>query len=254
MQLQSFGFSDAGKIRDNNEDSYLCNEKEDLFLVADGMGGHVSGEIASRLAVENIEEFVVRSRAEDIEWPVKQRDALSPEQNRLLAAAVFAHRRILDATKKDPSLNGMGTTLSGGTIEGERFAVVNVGDSRIYRVRDGEIRQITKDHSLVGEQERNGMITHDQAREDPRRHILTSALGLMRKKPKIDVFRPRIKPKDLYLICSDGLYNMLEDSKILEIIISIKDESLYKMGLSLALEANLAGGRDNITVVLLSFK
>ena len=253
MHFKSFGFSDVGKVRKRNEDNYLCNEDDKLFLIADGMGGQVSGEMASRIAIESIEEFVVKSRQKTIPWPIKVRDALTLEQNRLVAAAVYGNKRIKQAVMKNPALRGMGTTLIGGTIENNNFAIVNVGDSRLYRIRNGEITQITEDHSIVAEQKRNGIISEEEAKIHPQKHVLTSALGHINKNPTIDTFLANIKENDLYLICSDGLYNMLEDNEILEIVKSIEDGSLYKMGLSLVLKANLSGGLDNITVILLSF-
>ena len=253
MPFKSFGFSDQGRTRDHNEDSYLCNDEERLFLVADGMGGHASGETASQLAVSSVEKFVIKSRSQEIEWPIKYNDNLSEEQNRLLAAVTLANRHILEHAQQDDSMKGMGTTLTGLTIEEDYLAIVNVGDSRLYRVRNDEIKQITQDHSFVGEQERKGLLTKEEARQHPKRHILTSALGDLKQQPKIDLYRHEIIRKDLYLLCSDGLYNMLEDVEIFTIITSIRDRSLYKIGLSLVLKANLAGGLDNITVVLLSF-
>jgi protein phosphatase len=218
------------------------------------MGGRVSGETASKLAVDSVEEFIINSRIKrDIEWPIEYREDLGSEQNRLLAAVFFGNRRIRDLSKQNPSMKGMGTTLIGGLIDGDNFIVVNVGDSRLYRVRNKIIEQLSKDHSLVGEQERKGALTKEEARLHPQKHILTSALGHLNRSSKIDIFLAEIMAKDLYLFCSDGLYNMIDDDKILEIINSIKDRSLYKIGLSLVLQANLAGGLDNITVVLLSF-
>jgi serine/threonine protein phosphatase PrpC len=252
MDFKSFGFSDAGRSRHQNEDSYLCNEKEGLFLVADGMGGHVAGEEASQLAIQSVEEFVSRSRSGKIRWSANSRKDLTPEQACLLAGIVFANRRILKRGKGNPALEGMATTLVGALTEDHHLSVVNVGDSRLYRIRDGKIVQLTQDHSLVGEQERQGILTEDEARKHPQRHILTSALGISTK-PKIDVFRTEIMPQDLFLLCSDGLHTMLDDNAILKIISAIEDKSLYKIGLSLVLKANLAGGTDNITVVLLGF-
>jgi protein phosphatase len=254
MESNSFGFSDLGRTHDHNEDSFLCNKDEKLFLVADGMGGHVSGETASKLAIDSVEEFIINSRTKrDLEWPIEYREDLSLEQNRLLAATFFGNRRIREISKRDPSMKGMGTTLIGGVIDGDNLAVVNVGDSRLYRVRNKIIEQLTKDHTVVGEQEREGVLTKQEARRHPQKHILTSALGHLNSSSKIDIFITGIMPKDIYLICSDGLYTMIDDDKILEIINSIKDRSLYKIGLSLVLQANLAGGLDNITVILLSF-
>jgi serine/threonine protein phosphatase PrpC len=254
MQFTFFGTSDTGRHRRNNEDSYLCNPKEELFLVADGMGGQASGEIASKVAVESAEDFVLRSRTEDITWPIPYRKGLSLEQNRLLAAAAHANDRIRDLSKEKPSLKGMGTTLVGAIVEGNHLAIVNIGDSRLYRIRDEHIEQITQDHNLAWEQERMGLLTKEEACQHPQRHILTSALGIeLIENIKIDVSRVDIREKDLYLMCSDGLNDMLSDDEIVEEITSPESKSLEQMGLSLIQEANRSGGRDNITVVLLSF-
>jgi protein phosphatase len=253
MDFKSFGFSDPGKINKNNEDSFLCNNDEGLFLVADGMGGHASGEAASSLAVKTVNEFITTSRVNKIQWPVPSRENLSLETNRLLAGTYLGHLRIKEAGRSDPSMKGMGTTISGAVIDGENLAVVNVGDSRLYRIRGKEIKQITTDHSLAMEHAKSGIISEEEAGEHPLRHILTRALGHINSSSKIDIFKSEILRKDMFLICSDGLYNMINDDKILKIIESVQDKSLYKIGLSLVLEANLAGGMDNITVVLVSF-
>ncbi|MEW6666811.1 MAG: Stp1/IreP family PP2C-type Ser/Thr phosphatase [Thermodesulfobacteriota bacterium] len=251
MQIKSFGFSDVGRIRSHNEDSYLCNARQSLFIVADGIGGQASGEAASQTAVREVEEFVIRSRSQGSRWPTKARRDLTLEQHRLLAALTLANRRIYEAARATPEMKGMGTTLVAATLDGDHLAVVNVGDSRLYRVRGGQIQQLTQDHSFVEEQVRKGDLTREEARNHARKHVLTRALGV-REKVKADHFLVDLRPKDLFLLCSDGLYHMLEDSKILSLIESIEDGSLYKIGLSLVLQANLAGGLDNITVVLIS--
>jgi serine/threonine protein phosphatase PrpC len=253
MQLTSFGASDTGRNRKINEDSYLCNPKEKLFLVADGLGGQASGEIASKEAIKSIEEFVVMSRSEDITWPTYD-NKLSLEQNRLLAAVTQAHYKIKELANQNPLMGGMGTTLVGIIIEGDHLAVVNIGDSRLYMIRDGQIKQITQDHTLVGEQERMGLLTKEEASSHPQRHILTSAIGIGAIQDiKIDHFLIEILEKDLYLICSDGLSDMLSDEEILAKINPLENKSIEKIGLSLIQKANLAGGRDNITLILLSF-
>ena len=253
MDFKSFGFSDPGKINKNNEDIFLCNNNEGLFLVADGMGGHASGETASKIAVETINEFVIASRANDTAWPISYRKDLSKEANRLLAGVYLGNLGIKEAGEKDPSMKGMGTTISGAIIDGENLAAINVGDSRLYRIRDKVIKQVTIDHSLAMEHARNGIISEEEVGEHPLRHILTRALGHINASSKIDIFKSEIIKNDMYLICSDGLYNMVKEDKMLKIIESVQDKSLYKIGLSLVLEANLAGGTDNITVVLLFF-
>ena len=251
-KFKFFGFSDVGKVRKHNEDSYLCNEEARLFLVADGMGGHASGETASQMAISRVEEHMTRPRSREGRSGPGFRETLSPEQNRLLAATHYANQRIYELAGRTPSMKGMGTTIVGVVIDGNHLAVVNVGDTRLYRVRQGELEQITEDHTLVGEQQRMGILSREEARRHARRHILTSALGIY-ESPRIDVLRPEIAPSDLYIISSDGLHDMLEDHEIVGTITAVKDKSLYKIGISLILKANLAGGLDNITVVLLSF-
>jgi serine/threonine protein phosphatase PrpC len=254
MQFTFFGTSHTGYQREHNEDSYLCNPEETLFLVADGIGGLASGEIASKEAIKCMETFVVRSRSEDLTWPMPYRKDLTLEQNRLLAAATLAHRRINGLANQDPAMKGMGTTVVGVIIEGDRLALVNVGDSRLYRIRDGEIEQLTEDHSLVAEQERKGLLTKEEANRHPQKHILTSALGIGPiENITIDLSLLEIREKDLYLICSDGLTDMIGDKEILTTANVFESKSLKKIGLSLIQQANLAGGRDNITVILLSF-
>ncbi len=254
MRSTFFALSDTGRHRTNNEDSYLCNPKEQLFLVADGMGGQASGEIASKVAVSSVEEFIVRSRKEDITWPIPYRKDFSLEQNRLLAAAAHANDMIRNYSVENPSMKGMGTTLVGVTIEGDHLAIVNVGDSRLYRIRDQQIDQITHDHNLAWEQERMGLLTREEAWNHPQRHILTSALGIeVIENIRIDLASSEIQEKDLYLMCSDGLNDMLGDDEILKGIVSTGSKSLEHAAHSLIQDANRAGGRDNITVILLSF-
>jgi serine/threonine protein phosphatase PrpC len=253
MNYKSFGFSDPGKINKKNEDSFLCNNDEGLFLVADGMGGHASGEKASKLAIQAINEFVFKSRTEETKWPVPYKTDLSLELNRLMAGVFLANLHIRETGDSDSSMKGMGTTISGALVDGESLAIVNVGDSRAYRIRDKIIKQITIDHSLVMEHARSGIISEQEIGQHPLKHILTRALGHINTVSKIDTFISDIRPKDLYMLCTDGLYNMIDDDKIIKIIESVQDNSLYKIGLSLVLEANLSGGMDNITVVLIQF-
>ena len=197
MDFKYFGFSDMGQIHGHNEDSYLCNADQRLFLVADGMGGHSSGEMASRLAVISIEEFVIQSRAKTIKWPIEFRNDLSLEQNRLLNATIYGNQVIRNFGIKNPSMMGMGTTLVGAIIEEDQLAIVNVGDSRIYQIRNSTIRQITDDHTLAEEQEKGGIITKKQAEIHPYRHVLTLALGHIDNLSKIDISTIKINQKDL---------------------------------------------------------
>lgn len=254
MQFSFFGASDIGAHRKHNEDSYRCNPEERLFLVADGMGGQASGEVASKLAVQTTEEFIMRSRTENIAWPIDYRQELTPEQNRLLAAATYANNKIHDLSRQNPSMKGMGTTLVGALIKSDRLAILNIGDSRLYRVRGERIEQITQDHTIVAEQERRGLLSKEEACRHPQKHILMSALGIGAIEDiKVDVYLVKVLRGDLYLICSDGLNDMLSDEEILATIRSDNDQSLEKIGLSLIKRANLSGGYDNITVILVFF-
>ena len=253
MKYNSFGFTEQGEARSHNEDCFVRNHDLGLFLVADGMGGAPSGETASSLALRHVEEFFVQSQNKDVKWPITPRDDLTFGQNRLRAAVLLANKRIRSKARKDSSMKGMGTTLVGGLIEEDHLAAVNVGDSRLYCVRNNEITQITQDHSLVGEKKRRGMLTDEETRNHPQKHILTSALAAM-ERPKIDFYLPDILPEDLFIACSDGVHNVLADEEILAIVNSIDDRSLYKMGLSLVLKAKLAGGMDDMTVLILSFE
>lgn len=252
MKFTSFGFSEIGKSHAQNEDRYFRDEKEGLFLVADGMGGHVSGETASQFAVDCISDFVIRSRSQEMEWPALPQKDLTPEQRRLLAAVTLANRRITGLSSNSSVIKRMGTTLVGALVEGEHLAIVNVGDSRVYQIRAGQIAQITADHSFVGAQQQSGLLSREQARAHPQRNILTSALGLA-ENPQMDTYRSDVSPGDLYLLCSDGLHTALSDEEILALILSIPDQALFKIGLSLVLKANLAGGRDDTTVILVAF-
>jgi len=254
MQFTYYGISDRGLFRTKNEDCYLCNPEQKLFLVADGIGGHPGGEIASKITINTIEEFVTRSRSEDLTWPIPYRKELSLEQNRLLAAATSANQKIRGLALQNFSIEGMGTTLVGIIIEGNLLAVINIGDSRLYRIRDNHIEQITEDHTVARAMESMGLLTTEEASSNPQKHILTSALGIGQLATiKVDIFPVEIREKDLFLLCSDGLYDMLGDAELLEAVRSIRDESLEKAGISLIEKAKLAGGNDNITVILLLF-
>lgn len=253
MNFKVFGLSDKGNVRKNNQDSFLINESEQLFLVADGLGGRASGDVASKLAVENFEAFILESHDEKTKWPVKKKNSLSTEENRLLAAAIVSNHKIKSKGKKDPLMKGMGAALLGVKIDKDHLAVINIGDCRLYRVRDNNITRLTKDQTLVGVEERKGHITREEAENHPKKHLLSSALGHLRNNSKMGLFRTDIQDKDLFLLCTDGLYTMIDEKNILTIINNIREESLYKMGVTLTLKANLAGGTDNITVVLISF-
>jgi protein phosphatase len=221
--------TDTGRQRDANEDSYLAQPP--VFAVADGMGGAQAGEVASRLAAESFEAV--------------DRGDESPEAY-LRAIAKTANARIHRIAESDSSRSGMGTTLTAALVEGEEVGIAHVGDSRAYLFRDGELKLLTSDHSLVEELRRQGRLTDEQAEDHPQRSIITRALGPERD-VDVDTMTYRARPGDVYLLCSDGLTTMIKEQRIREVVAG--SETLDEAVDRLVEEANEAGGRDNITVV-----
>jgi serine/threonine protein phosphatase PrpC len=221
--------TDTGRQRNANEDAYFASGP--LFAVADGMGGARAGEVASRLAAESFE-------------PV-QRGEESPEAY-LRAIARTANARIHRLAQDDSSRSGMGTTLTAALVEDDEVSFAHVGDSRAYRFRDGELKLLTSDHSLVEELRRQGRLTDEQAEDHPQRSIITRALGPERE-VEVDTMTYQARPGDVYLLCSDGLTTMIREDQIAATLADA--ESLDEAVSRLIREANEAGGRDNITVV-----
>lgn len=225
------GKTDTGRQRRANEDSMLSHAP--LFVVADGMGGAQAGEVASRAAVSAFEEGLPDG----------------PLSETLPSRIQTANRVIHDQARSDPAYAGMGTTITAAAIDpkSETVTIGHVGDSRAYRIRDGIIQRLTRDHSLVEEMRRRGQLTEAQAEEHPQRSIITRALG---PEPAVDVDVQEVAaaPGDVFLLCSDGLTSMLDDDRIRTLV--VEADSLEVAARELVDAANLAGGRDNITVVL----
>ena len=237
MRLSSFAGTDVGRARSGNEDSYLRGRT--VLAVADGLGGHQGGEVASAAAVEPLAALDGREFADP------------GEAAAALAAAIReANAAILDRAVGDPDLWGMGTTVTAAAVAGGRhLQLAHVGDSRAYLLRDGVLEQLTTDHTVVAELVRQGRLTPEQAAIHPERSILTRAVGL---DPRIPVDTPdpvELRPGDQVLLCSDGLTEAVDDDQIAELLSSAADgEEACR---SLIDAANTAGGPDNITVVLL---
>ncbi len=223
--------TDVGRQRQANEDSYMA--RAPLFVVADGMGGAQAGEVASLTAIQAFQAGLPQGNPEEaIERTIAE-----------------ANRNIYDQAHSDPSLSGMGTTITAASVDADSEQVVigHVGDSRAYRLRDGIIQRLTKDHSLVEEMRRRGQITEEQAEDHPQRSIITRALG---PEPEVqaDLTSVPADPGDIFLLCSDGLTTMIGDEKIRDILMSAT--TLDAAARTLVDEANRAGGRDNITVIV----
>lgn len=247
MQIESFGFSDVGKKREKNEDSYLLEPDLNFFMVADGMGGHVGGEYASKMATETVGEIITAL--------VKDPEATLPEtgeiqvgdyKSYLQYSISTASSRIYDKALKDKRLQGMGTTTVSLWFQDNNVYIANVGDSRAYRIRSKKLEQLTTDHSLVGEQIRAGMIQPSQAKDHRLKNIITRSVGFQ-EEVEADIETKTVKEGDIYLLCSDGLYNLVEDDEILEIV---THQNLPEACRHLIDIANSRGGDDNITVVM----
>ena len=248
MEVKAYGLTDVGRQRQHNEDSFLVADEAKLFLVADGMGGHAAGEIASRIAVDSISEFIVHTKEDDGTWPHAYDEHYTRTTNRLVAALRMANTRVLEAMRKDARLRGMGTTVVACMAEGDKISVAHVGDSRAYMIRKGKISRITSDHSWVFEQVQAGMLTEAEAEKHPLRNVITRALGgALSVNP--DASEIDSKSGDVYLLCSDGLTGMVPEEDILTLITSNADD-LEKACGELVDMANEHGGLDNVTVIL----
>jgi len=250
MELEAVGLTDVGLEREHNEDAFLLMPEADLVLVADGMGGHRAGDVASGLAVSTIAEFFRASESGDSTWPYRFDPTITFEENRLLTAIQLANAAILRQARSQSQQQGMGTTvvaLIGSRTRG-RFYICHVGDSRAYRIRNDSIEQLTVDHSLYNEYAQTMPELGEERLAALPRNVITRALG-MQEEVKVDLKQVEAQVNDIYLLCSDGLSSMVPDARIL----STLHESEYDLEKSLrglvtcALEA---GGEDNVTVVL----
>jgi len=252
MKIAYQAVTDVGRKRKGNEDSVIANPEQRLFVVADGMGGHAAGEIASKVAVDSINEFVCLTGGDDeITWPFGLDEDISYDGNRLKTAVRYANRKVLEAVKEKAEYEGMATTVAAVLVDGATANLAHVGDSRVYLYRGSELQLLTSDHSWVNEQLQGGMLTAEQARSHPLRNVVTRALG---GRPDLDVEMQihEAMPGDVLLLCSDGLTTMVTDPEI-ERLIASRDGDMEQAAKVLVDEANKNGGEDNITVVLLRF-
>ncbi len=252
MRVIAAGLTDAGRQREYNEDSFLIREQDALYIVADGMGGHRAGDVASKLATDTIAAFFHNMGVDESTWPFNYETHLSPEENRLLTSIRMANKKIFDASCVDRNLYGMGTTVVGALFSENRhhLYVAHVGDSRAYRVRNGEIALLTKDHSLVNDYLMiMPHLTQEQQDELPK-NVITRALG-MQEMVMVDLHTEFPEAGDQYVLCSDGLSGMISNQKICDIIVE-SGEDMEEAVSALVEAANANGGDDNITVVAFS--
>jgi len=248
---QSHGMqTDIGRVRRTNEDYCFASDEMGLFVVADGMGGHVGGQIASKNAVDALVDYVGNYLQDpDITPPYGLAMDLSGPENVLRAAMMVANARVFERSKRDASLSGMGTTLSMCWIWGRSAHVAHVGDSRVYLIRDGSLRLLTQDHSWVYEQYREGILSLEETKSHPMKHLVTRCLGA-KKTLHADLHSHALQSNDLLLLCTDGLTSVLTDEAILSTVLDTSIGDLDQECHVLVEMANQAGGFDNTTVLL----
>ena len=235
VRYSAAAITDRGRKRSSNEDAFGYSVEDGVFVVCDGMGGAAGGEVASSIAVDEVLQFLTR-RDRNVPVSTLAEDAISA-----------ANSAIYSRAQRNPRLSGMGTTLVCVVVEENQVWVLNVGDSRCYRLRGGSLEQLTLDHSLVEEQVRLGRMSPAEARRSPLRNMITRALGTQSRVTP-DCFQFEAEPGDLFLLCSDGLTRELSDKAIASLLSS--GAPLEERCCGLIKEANKSGGRDNITCVL----
>jgi serine/threonine protein phosphatase PrpC len=241
--------TDVGLKRTHNEDYFALIEEDRLFMVADGMGGHASGDVASKMSTEVIGEFYRHSRNPYATWPYRYDPTRSFAENRMIASIRLANERIHYASQRNRAQRGMGTTVVVFHLNGHDGYVGHVGDSRCYRVRNGEIVSLTRDHSLLEDwKDARPDLTEEEIRDFPHKNVITRALG-MRETVEVDVCRFTIRDGDRYLLCSDGLSGMLTDPEIHEIVEEHDDPE--ETVADLIDRSNAAGGDDNVSAMLI---
>lgn len=250
LKAVSAGLTDVGRKRNHNEDSFLVDEELQLYVVADGMGGHAGGGTASRIAVETIDREMrgVRNSADNpfagVDTPLQD----SPLPEFLRNAVEKACFEIFRQAQEDPRLAGMGTTVISLCVRGEHALFAHVGDSRAYLVRGDLIQQVSEDHSLVNEQIKAGMITPEEARHSRYKNIITRSVGF-EEEVQVDVMGLITQPGDYFILCSDGLANLVEDKEIQQ---AVMNNPLADAPRKLIDLANERGGDDNITVIVVN--
>lgn len=247
MRLEASAWTDVGPVRDNNEDAFLVDEDHGLFVVADGMGGHAAGEVASTLAVETIRTLLGGAADPDeTRLDREVRDPADELRERLRYAMNQASMRIRKEAMDNPVQAGMGTTVAVLVVEDDQAHVAHVGDSRVYLWRDGHLGRLTRDHTVVQQEIDAGRLTPELARVVPHRNFLTQSVGYHGPVEPDTATRPML-PGDVFILCSDGMTDPLDDTKIADICSRTEAPELAEALVSAAIAA---GGEDNVTVIV----
>jgi protein phosphatase len=247
MRVRFSGETNVGCKRDHNEDAFYLPTLERLAIVADGMGGHASGEVASNMAVETIVGFFKETQDEqELTWPFKVDRGHRLPANRVVSGIKLANLRIHQEAERNPKCHGMGTTVVATLFVDRTLVVGHVGDSRLYRLRDGRLEQMTEDHSLLNDYVKMKRLGANEISSFPHKNVIVRALG-MKPNVEVDIIQDQPRLDDLYLLCTDGLSGMLSDEEIQTL--AGEEADLDKLCERLIAGANEHGGVDNITVV-----
>jgi PPM family protein phosphatase len=244
--------TDPGRVRSHNEDALGFFPESAFYVVADGMGGHLGGEVASTLAVETMADSLEETKEEDL-TPLMTPEGVSVAGRRLFLAVQEANGIIFEKSNQDPALAGMGTTVAAVLFDDRESvaSICHVGDSRVYRIRGGHLKCLTEDHSLVQQLLREGKIEPQEVKTFPRRNVLTQAVGVSPiVQPTVRIERPQ--PGDLLLLCSDGVHGMVDEAEMLDIVLR-EQPDLQKACDAIVSLANVHGGNDNSTVMILAY-
>lgn len=250
LKLRATGLTDVGRKRKANEDNLYLSPLHGLYVVADGMGGHASGDVASQLAVETLGKFF-EDTAEDRErtWPYKMDKSLTYEENRLAVGVKLSNKLIFERAQNDMRQKGMGTTVVVVTVLDDIAYIAHVGDSRVYRLRENVFELLTEDHSLLNDYMKIKPLTPQEIENFPHKNVIVRALG-MKLNVEVDLRKEEIQSGDLFLLCSDGLNGLVPDEKMHDIVNKFRND-LDRACKELIDEANRRGGNDNITALLL---
>jgi len=248
IEVTAYGETNVGRKRAHNEDNLLVYEEERLFVVADGMGGHACGEVASGMVVETMRDFYERAAADaDVTWPGREERGRTIAENMFNAGVKWCNYTIWERGHADNKYKNMGTTVVGIHFDDEYAVVGWVGDSRVYRLREGELEQLTEDHSLLNDYKKMAVLTPEEEANFPHKNIIVRACGL-KEDVAVDIEKVRPQVGDVYMVCSDGLNGEITDPQIRDIMINNGDD-MEGMAKELIVVACENGGKDNVTAI-----
>lgn len=252
MAIRKSGNTNVGRKRNHNEDNFGMIVDQKLYIVADGMGGHAAGEVASKLAVDTVAQFFKdTSEDEEITWPFRMDKSKKYEENRLVTAIKFANLRIYEEALANAKKKGMGTTIVAANFTSDGIYLGHVGDSRIYRFRQGTLEQMTEDHSLLNDYKKMGVLSPEEIEKFPHKNVIVRALG-MKDNVQVDVQFQIPEDRDVFLLCSDGLSGEITDEGMQKILAETGDD--LDAGVSKLIQTACDnGGKDNVTCILLQY-